>query len=84
MLLLQSERIFLPATPKGNQVLVRCRRTDKIMSLRDVTRSIINRVQTVSGCPVVVSEDASLKTLEHHLELNCGSVRIYDAVSVLA
>ena len=33
------------------------------MSLRGVTRSIISRVQMVSGCPVVVNEDASLKTL---------------------
>jgi hypothetical protein len=33
------------------------------MALRDTTRSIIDRVETVSGCPVVVSEDRSLKTL---------------------
>jgi hypothetical protein len=33
------------------------------MALRDTTRSIIDRVETVSGCPVAVSEDRSLKTL---------------------
>jgi hypothetical protein len=33
------------------------------MTLREVTRTVINRVESVSGCPVVVNEDASLKTL---------------------
>jgi len=33
------------------------------MTFRDVTRAVIKRVEDVSGCPVVVSEDASLKTL---------------------
>ena len=33
------------------------------MTLRDVTRTIISLVENTSGCPVVVSEDASLKTL---------------------
>lgn len=33
------------------------------MTLRDVTRTLIDRVETVSGCPVLVSDDPSLKTL---------------------
>ena len=33
------------------------------MTLREVTRTIIGIVENLSGCPVVVSEDASLKTL---------------------
>jgi hypothetical protein len=33
------------------------------MTLRHVTRSVISRVENVSGCPVVVSEVASVKTL---------------------
>jgi hypothetical protein len=33
------------------------------MTFRDVTRAVIERVESVSGCAVVVSEDASLKTL---------------------
>jgi hypothetical protein len=33
------------------------------MTLREVTRTVIKRVEDASGCPVVVSEDASLKTL---------------------
>jgi hypothetical protein len=33
------------------------------MTLREVTRTIISSVESVSGCPVVVSEDTSLKTL---------------------
>ena len=33
------------------------------MTLREVTRTVISLVENVSGCPVVVSEDASLKTL---------------------
>lgn len=33
------------------------------MTLREVTRAVIGRVENASGCPVVVSEDASLKTL---------------------
>ena len=33
------------------------------MTLRELTRSVINHVESVSGCPVVVSEDAALKTL---------------------
>jgi hypothetical protein len=33
------------------------------MTLREVTRTVVARVEDVSGCPVVVSEDASLKTL---------------------
>jgi len=33
------------------------------MTLREVTRTVIGLVENVSGCPVVVSEDASLKTL---------------------
>jgi len=33
------------------------------MTLREVTRTVINLVETASGCPVVVSEDASVKTL---------------------
>jgi hypothetical protein len=33
------------------------------MTLRELTRTVIARVEEVSGCPVVVSEDASLKTL---------------------
>ncbi len=33
------------------------------MTLREVTRAVISLVENVSGCPVVVSEDASLKTV---------------------
>ena len=33
------------------------------MTLREITRSVIDRVENVSGCLLVVSEDASLKTL---------------------
>jgi hypothetical protein len=33
------------------------------MTLREVTRAVINRVENASGCPVVMNEDASLKTL---------------------
>jgi len=33
------------------------------MTLREVTRTVIGLVEEASGCPVVVSEDASLKTL---------------------
>jgi hypothetical protein len=33
------------------------------MTLREVTRTVISSVENVSGCPAVVSEDASLKTL---------------------
>ena len=33
------------------------------MNLREVTRAVIKLVETASGCPVVVSEDASLNTL---------------------
>ena len=33
------------------------------MTLREVTRNILGPVENVSGCPVVVSENASLKTL---------------------
>lgn len=33
------------------------------MTLREVTRTVIKRVEDASGCSVVVSEDASLKTL---------------------
>ncbi len=33
------------------------------MTLREVTRTVINLVETASGCPVVVNENASLKTL---------------------
>jgi hypothetical protein len=33
------------------------------MTLREVTRTVIGLVENASGCPVVVSEDASLKTL---------------------
>jgi hypothetical protein len=33
------------------------------MTLREVTRTVIKRVEDASGCPVVVSEDASLKIL---------------------
>ena len=33
------------------------------MTLREVTRTVVSLVENVSGCPVVVSEDASLKTL---------------------
>ena len=33
------------------------------MTLREVTRAVISLVENTSGCPVVVSEDASLKTL---------------------
>ena len=33
------------------------------MTFRDVTRTVIDHVEKVSGCPVVVSEDAVLKTL---------------------
>jgi hypothetical protein len=36
---------------------------NKSMTLREVTRAVINRVENVSGCPVVVNEAASLKTL---------------------
>jgi hypothetical protein len=34
-----------------------------VVGLREITRAVIERVESVSGCPVVVSEDASLKTL---------------------
>jgi len=33
------------------------------MTLREVTRTVIGLVENASGCPVVVNEDASLKTL---------------------
>ena len=33
------------------------------MTLREVTRTIIKLVEDVSGCPVIVREDASLKAL---------------------
>jgi hypothetical protein len=33
------------------------------MTLREVTRIVISLVEKASGCPVLVSEDASLKTL---------------------
>ena len=33
------------------------------MTLREVTRNAVKLVEDASGCPVVVSEDASLKTL---------------------
>ena len=33
------------------------------MTLREVTRTVIKLVEDVSGCSVVVSEDASVKTL---------------------
>jgi hypothetical protein len=33
------------------------------MALREVTRTVISLVENTSGCPVVVSEDASVKTL---------------------
>jgi hypothetical protein len=33
------------------------------MTLREVTCTVIGLVENVSGCSVVVSEDASLKTL---------------------
>ena len=33
------------------------------MTLREITRTVISLVENVSGCPVVVSDDASLKTL---------------------
>ena len=33
------------------------------MTLRDVTRTIIRLHETLSGCPVVVSDEASVKTL---------------------
>ena len=33
------------------------------MTLREVTRTVIGLVENVSGCPVVLSENASLKTL---------------------
>jgi len=33
------------------------------MNLREVTRTVIKRVEDASGCPVFVSEDTSLKTL---------------------
>jgi len=33
------------------------------MTLREVTRTVIGLVENVSCCPVVVSDDASLKTL---------------------
>ena len=33
------------------------------MTLRGLTRTVIGLVENVSGCPVIVSENASLKTL---------------------
>jgi len=33
------------------------------VTLRETTRTVINLVESVSGCPVVVSEDVSLKIL---------------------
>ena len=33
------------------------------MTLREVTRTVIGIVENLIGCPVVVSEDASIKTL---------------------
>jgi hypothetical protein len=33
------------------------------MRLRELIRTVIDRVETVSGCPVIVSEDPSVKTL---------------------
>jgi hypothetical protein len=44
-------------------VIVEIPSQEKSMTLREVTRSVINLVENVSGCQVVVSEDASLKTL---------------------
>ena len=35
----------------------------EIVRLREITRSIIDLVENLSGCPVVVSEDASLRIL---------------------
>jgi hypothetical protein len=49
---------------------------NKSMTLREVTRAVINRVENVSGCPVVVSEDASLKTLVAS-RIACGASRIH-------
>ena len=36
---------------------------EKSMTLREATRNILSLVGNISGCPVVVSEDALLKTL---------------------
>jgi hypothetical protein len=36
--------------------------SEKYMTLREVTRTVISLVENTSGCPVVVSEDASLTT----------------------
>jgi hypothetical protein len=36
---------------------------EDFMTFRDVTRTVVDHVEKVSGCPVVVSEDAALKTL---------------------
>jgi hypothetical protein len=33
------------------------------MTLREVTGAVISLIENASGCPVVASEDASLKTL---------------------
>ena len=33
------------------------------MTLREVTRTVIDLVENMSGCPVVATEETSLKTL---------------------
>jgi len=37
--------------------------SEESMTLREVTHTVLSVVENVSSCPVVVSEDASLKTL---------------------
>jgi hypothetical protein len=46
------------------------------MALREITRAVISLVEKTSGCPVVVSEDASLKTLAAS-RIARGANRIY-------
>jgi hypothetical protein len=42
-----------------DQIVLCCR----LIRLRELTRTVIDRIETVSGCPVLVSEDPSVKTL---------------------
>jgi len=45
------------------------------MTLREITRTVISLVENVSGCPLVVSENASLKTLAASRIARGGSKR---------
>jgi len=47
------------------------------VTLREVTRNIISLIKNVSGCPVVVSEDALLKTLAASRIARGGANRVH-------